>query len=427
MIRREFLTKSAIAAGGLAIDCAYGQTAPCPLEWVGVTNAPCVTGPAPDWFLNMADNTWSSPVTNTIASVGGTNNNICNAWTGGSVSQEHGELILAANGGHNDYDGNEVYACQLRQDSPAWIRLTDPSSTSGGTDATNSIGNYGDGNPRSTHSWSHQTFGNGKVWKVQTGMYPSGNQSSAVYSFDRDAAGNGPFPLSAAAAPWTYHGLGVSASGLSWGSSIDWQSSCTNYDKDTKKIWSLCTFTVNNPRYPFFSVDTVTGAITEYPSANNDSFPDGSWLKRATGAIVDGVWIIIAPNYGSGRILLLDLSNPNGGFTFKTTSGSPAGYFPSTGCGTVYHNASNALLVYDDSLGRNLRKLTIPADKFNGSWVWSEVVGSGETPSGQADDFQGVYTKFNIIEDMGNGQSALVVVLNVGGPVFVYKLPVSGV
>ena len=423
MIRREFLRKSALLAGGMALESAYG--APCPFRFVENQDEACVLGPAPAWFLEMADDTWSTPVVNTISSVGGTNNNICNAWTGGCVSQDRGELILAANGGHNDYDGNEVYACQLREESPAWVRLTDKSTSSGGTDATNSIGNYGDGNPRSTHSWSHQTFGNGRVWKVQTGMYPSGNQSTAVYSFDREAVGSN-IPVSAANAPWQYHGLGV-PNGSGWGSTIDWQSSCTNYDRGTGTIWSLCTFTVHNPRYPFFSVDTTTGVITEYPNANNDSFPDGSWLKRATGAIVDGVWIIIAPNYNGGRVLLLDLNNPNAGFTYKTTTGSPTGYFPSTGCGTVYHEASNALLVYDDGLGRNLRKLSIPADKFNGTWAWSEVVGGGETPGGQASDFQGVYTKFNIIEDMGNGQSALVVVLNVGGPVYVYKLPVSGV
>ena len=59
------------------------------------------------------------PVTNTLSDVSpspvppGSRHAIVTAWTGGCVDQDRGELILAANGGHTDYAGNEVYACQL--------------------------------------------------------------------------------------------------------------------------------------------------------------------------------------------------------------------------------------------------------------------------------------------------------------------------
>ena len=36
-------------------------------------------------------------------------------------------------------------------------------------------------------------------------------------------------------------------------------------------------------------------------------------------------------------------------------------------------------------------------------------------------------SKFNIIQDMGNGQAALVVCMDTGGPTYVYKLPANGV
>jgi hypothetical protein len=391
----------------------------------------------PSWFESQADNTWAAVATNTVANVfdGSPDNGVMTAWTGGSVAQERGELILCANGGHGDYNGNEAYAIQIRSETPTWVRLWDKFSgatATGGSTVSNGPANHSDSSPRSTHSWSHQTYGNGRIWKVQTGMSNGpdgdGKQSTAVYSWDRESI-VGAVPMSGESGPWTYHGLGVPAYGPSdgWGSTIDWQSSCTNYDKDTKTVWSLCTFTVKNPRYPFFSVDTVTGAITTYPSANNDSFPVDQWLKQAIGAIVDGYWIIIAPNYSGGRVLVLDLSNPNGGFTFKSPTGSPNAYVTGGGPGCVYHEASNALLVHHHSWGLNIRKLSIPADKISGTYTWSEVAMGGTVPGPFAADFQGYYTKFNMIENMGNGQSALVAVSDVTGQTYVCKLPASGV
>ena len=53
----------------------------------------------------------------------------------------------------------------------------------------------------------------------------------------------------------------------------------------------------------------------------------------------------------------------------------------------------------------------IPEDKLNGTWVWPTLNVGREAPTGQQSGFRGVYSIFNIIEDMGNGQSALVVVV----------------
>ena len=42
-------------------------------------------------------------------------------------------------------------------------------------------------------------------------------------------------------------------------------------------------------------------------------------------------------------------------------------------------------------------------------------------------NFHGSYSKFNIIEDMGNGHAAFVNVVDVQGPVYVYKVPKGGI
>jgi hypothetical protein len=45
------------------------------------------------------------------------------------------------------------------------------------------------------------------------------------------------------------------------------------------------------------------------------------------------------------------------------------------------------------------------------NWDGEEIIGRG---------------KFNIVEDMGDGQSALVLATDTNGPVLVYKLPTGG-
>jgi hypothetical protein len=60
------------------------------------------------------------------------------------------EIILAANGGHSDYSGNEVTSIDLSADSPAWV-MRSPASTS----TAQNVAYYPDGRPSSRHTyWS---------------------------------------------------------------------------------------------------------------------------------------------------------------------------------------------------------------------------------------------------------------------------------
>ena len=92
----------------------------------------------------------------------------------------------------------------------------------------------------------------------------------------------------------------------------------------------------------------------------------------------------------------------------------------------MYHKPSRAILCWDGD-GVNLRKLAIPAS-IGSTWTWSRVSpASGNSVTPTAAETNGTFGRFNIIEDMGNGQSALCVVNSTTGPTFVYKLPVAGV
>src|SRR6185436_1597589 len=109
----------------------------------------------------------------------------------------------------------------------------------------------------------------------------------------------------------------------------------------------------------------------------------------------------------STKIWVLNLANPSAGLTPIETGGSS-----SPGSGAVYHKPSRAVLSWNNS-GSTLRKLSIPSNPLGSGYSWSTIsAASGNSVSPQAfdGDFQGSYSKFNIIEDMGNGQSALVLV-----------------
>jgi hypothetical protein len=80
-------------------------------------------------------------------------------------------------------------------------------------------------------------------------------------------------------------------------------------------------------------------------------------------------------------------------------------------------------------MGGQIRKLVIPttgsAYNPSGQWVWSTISPGGATPT--AAGGQGTYSKWNIVEDMGNGRAAIVFCGGISLPTFVYKVPVAGI
>jgi hypothetical protein len=329
---------------------------------------------------------------------------VCDGYTGGCASQEHGELILVANGGHGDYSGNEGYACALRVASPVWVRLNDPSSVSGGTAALHSAMNYGDGRPRAVHGYGRCVFGNGRVWYAgMDSSYPDGYYSKACYAFVRDTL------------EWEYHGNPAQGGAT-------WEGGPAAYDRVANRVWSAAGYAESDGGY---SVDAANGDITEY-----DWTLGGNPFSQAWSVVVHDksprCWIVGSVN--DAELWILNLENVAAGWVQKTPTGTPTGFIESAGA--VYHSPSSAILVYHHSYGTALRKLSVPSNPYTGDYAWTTVsaAGGGATPPGSVSgDFQGLYGKFNIIEDMGNGQSALVMVASTTGDTYVYKLPVAGV
>lgn len=369
---------------------------------------------APAWFLAMPEKTWSTPVTNTLRSVvattptqGGEPDDITNAWTGGAVDQGTGNIVLGPNGGHAAYSGNEIYACNIRANSPAWRLCFNPSVPTGGDAALNGAGNYTDGGPRSCHNYHYSAALNGTQWAVGLPAM-EGTEEWSIALFSAAYATN---------TPWVAHGIpaGFVPSATPAHNEWLWQGGPCALDETTGLIWASPAFAITTPFNGAIAIDAmvVPPTYTIYDVTCN--------FGLAWSAIIpeEHVWIIGAQN---SILWLLDLTNPAAGFVQLAQSGT--GRWATNGA--VYHAPSRAILTwYDD--GATIVKLTVPADVRNGTYVWSTVSAAGSNAITPTDDLSlnGVYGRFNIVRDMGNGQGALTLFKDIDEPVYVYKLPVG--
>lgn len=117
------------------------------------------------------------------------------AYNGFAVDQATSRIFMAGMGGHADYWGNEAYAIDFRDESPAWSILRQPTPAS---DYTYDSSYYADGRPSSSHTY----FGNqyiaalNRIFRFGSGaLAGSGNASDykvnafSLATGDWDAAG----------------------------------------------------------------------------------------------------------------------------------------------------------------------------------------------------------------------------------------------
>lgn len=447
MRRREFIS---VSIGLVGVASPIVSTAsPCPPSLVNpreglsaVTTCGTNSSSAPAWFQSLPEKTWTviaggngygatfqngstlsaqwpglSGVSCSTAASSGYQSGIIRAWCGGVVNQELRELILAANGGHGDYWGNEVYALQLNQAIPAWIRLTDPTPASfcnGKDEYLGATGgapaHYADGRPRAMHTANTQCYGAGKVWQMGQSAFASiGHSNSHTWAFDRDSLIGQSYPVAhdGGIGAWRYIGSGpVAPATVGFGAAA--------WDPVGRKAWGVYG---EDDEKAYWSVDSVTLDIATYHQPISGAHFGSQW------ACIDPVRRkLVVSDYNSSDLYLLDLNNPIAGFVRQVTTGGSAGrkYF-----GTSYHAASDAFISMD--VGVNVSGEFYKLDLS--TWAWSLIDKSGGvSPANQYGDVQGTNGKFNLIADMGNGQACIVLVTGTGsGHTYVYKLPMAGV
>jgi hypothetical protein len=138
--------------------------APAPAPAPTPAPAPAPIAPRtvnPAWIQGVALNTWvaipgtvhagsaAAPADNPLDLYASSNRRL--SYSG--MGLRNSELILAANGGHGDYAGNEVTSIDLSKDAPAW----ELRSAGSPTPASN-VAYYADGKPSSRHTYWSTTW-----------------------------------------------------------------------------------------------------------------------------------------------------------------------------------------------------------------------------------------------------------------------------
>src|SRR6185295_8404038 len=121
------------------------------------------------------------------------------------IDTRDSSVYSAANGGHNDYAGNEVNSIRLSDNAPVWIEARPSTPVS---QVVASASHYADGRPTSRHTYYGSVFNEvrGRAMTFAGSQYGNGFLTSAVDGFnptsrDWDAANtypNVPFGCQAA-------------------------------------------------------------------------------------------------------------------------------------------------------------------------------------------------------------------------------------
>lgn len=450
MKRREFLTLASTAAG---LSPKFSSALPCPPGLITTNGGSVLTktqcpSSAPAWFEAIPANSW-------VEIAGGANfgasyqngSNIrsvspkpedypngqgaegvpatMNDWTGACTYQLGAEYLIPAQGGHNGYYCNEVYSLALRQVVPSWRRIWGPTPNSqiirSEYGYNPPYSGYEDGSPRTSHGWYSLICTNaGRIITTFQDANPSGTWDTGCYSLDINNLNAG----------WTFHGrLWETIPGGRPGSTFTYQSGPGAYDPVSNTFYRAPEGAVSNGAV---GVDVATmlaaggqSKITgpQVPGSTiYDLYISGGPLADGWSVILDDMsprcWVVGSPR--DACLYIMDLTNPTKGFIKKLTTGSPTGF--AGALGAAYHKSSKSILVGGKEIGNNIRRLSISGNNpLSATYAWSNLPLSGATPTASS-QFNGTFSKFQMIEDMGNGQSAVIMATSVDGPTYIAKL-----
>lgn len=466
MKRRDFMwTASAGLAGALIPRWGRAAT-PCPVPSFSVPNGqsvvtPCMptqVGPPPAWWTALTSGQWAAIApSSTLAAAAPPavsdsdtgQSAVISAWSGATVDQANRRFILLANGGHADYAGNEGYRLDLGSATPGWQRFIDPTPNSSLTYDDSPTGSFAlnaDGRPRSMHTSGFQCFGDGYVWYPYCNSYssPSGGSVPGMACFNMN---NGSLVQALASAvsltwdktagPWMVlggipdTGSGISRDGVTGAASFG----VSVFDRVGHRVFGLGGLGSDRTNCYVWYVSTQAGSFGQsvsYILNNGNPYADFRWAVCAYD-----LNIIVAADGANGRIIVFDLTNVGGSGWYQAITPSGSGYYgggvsgPFPGAGYV---AANHMIGVGDppNIGNTIYKLQVPTKVSSGNtvydpsgtWAWTSSTPGGATVT-HPDDTK-PYTRFNIIENMGDNTAALVYIGGVSAPTYVYKVPATG-
>lgn len=426
---------------------------PCPPSPFGVNggssaSTQCERSNAPAWFTNLPERVWTDVAggsnysgaawqkgarlidvaPNPLPPGGSGHDGIIKAWNGATVAQGRGEYIKAAEGGHADYAGNEIYALRLRDEVPAWQRIWGPTPNNLLGPGTGSIINEpyitnDDGTPKTMHGWYTRQFSehDERIWLLATNE-GGGNWTTDTWSIPRGSLGPGVVTPSL----WVYHGR----TWTTLPSSMSFQAGPTAYDPVARQIMLAAEYADSQG---VRRIDCAAAVAAGRQSSSGPLVPGTTQYNVALGGnpFGGGGWSVITTNTsprcwiaGSSNDNLLyvwNLEAPGQMRTKSVTGGTIADL-----CGAAYHAPSRKIIIGGPpNITANLRTLTVPADPWNATsgFNMSTLTAAGGSVSAVS-GFNGTYSQFQMINDMGNGQACIVMhTRSTSQPTYVYKLP----
>lgn len=351
---------------------------------------PPPSGDAPSWFTSAPANTWTQiPISNLVTDVADPLSSSTNAgdsgfpggwqspWVGMFLDKDNRIMGTLAQGGHQDYHGNEVYTVTL-DETPVWERRRNASANGlGDASATGA-----DGRPVASHTAGNSIAAEGRWFNI--GLWaPSGPGSNGhparYFEFDWDGS-NDWIDLGQ---PWTPIGSP--------------SHTHTAYDPVDRQIIKIMGETIN---LVFSSIDNMagapvvinqTGSYGNLDSANVDSTNRVLLMHTAGGG---GFWYTARLN-----------STANKQATFTTVSYS--GTQPDVSDGFVWHAPSNAFLSWQR--GGDIIKITPTVS----GGAYTGLTGSVVSIAGTSPPFGaisgGLYHRIDLIPDMGNGDAMFII------------------
>src|SRR5688572_17474908 len=163
--RRTILVASLLALAVCSCGGGGASEGTSPSSTPSVASAPPPSPPppvtAPAWVAGLAIGQWYEIPSTAMSSVApnpvpygstGPSSKVV-AWTSLVVDTRTSKVYSVANGGHNDYAGNEVDALTLETENPFWTEVLASTPSAQIPNPGDGSSYYGDGRPVSRHSY----------------------------------------------------------------------------------------------------------------------------------------------------------------------------------------------------------------------------------------------------------------------------------
>lgn len=377
-------------------------------------------------------------------------NGITQDWTTMYADNDRNEFGYHASGGHDAYPGNESYVFQAWAATPQWQRLTTPSPTAQIQPAVSSGDGYqySDGYARAMHN-CFVSYQDGYFWMpfMNSTESATGDGVSRACWFNRAAFGTGQPPASYADSnQWTFGSQTPLPGGAS--SRADWAFGFSIPNPAAHLVW-FCAgkYGGNDGINCIGNISTSGSTLGQMKVYTYSASPYYGCYQ--CGACCEDLGIIVLFEARSKVIAVIQLGNPSANPTYVTSiggiglSGLPWGTPGQPGPlpGAVYDQQNHAIYIAnppDTADTRTVFKVQIPVSgsSYNPSGTWTA---SSTTYPGAAFRIQNVnvaplntglntscFNHFNMIKDMGNGQSLLVFHMTFDQPTYLMRVPTGG-